>query len=182
MNEIECIALYGKIDWNINDVHNFITGMKSIFSLLNVTATQYGYCETPFQKYGSRMGSVRNENKKVDSLYADGLKLKTLEFFSLPKGYGFQYADYIAYFARGIDYLVIAYDTTQCNAPDPNLLMNEMRKHISAVWGEYFRIPKGEQPLTHCMDAFSRNPLGCNFPENENSDGVQIIDQFVLLA
>lgn len=180
MNEIECVALYGKIDWGIDDVHNFISGMKSVFSLLNVTATQYGYCETPFQKYGSRMGSARNVSKKVDSLYAEGLKLKTLEFFSLPKGYSFQYTDYIAYFARGIDYLVIAYDTAQCNAPDTNLLLTKMGEHISAVWGEHFRIPKGDQPLTHCMDAFSKDPLGCNTPEDEKIDGVQIIKQFVL--
>lgn len=158
MNEIECIALYGKINWDIEDVYKFIAGMESVFSLLNIAATQYGYCETPFQKYGPRMGSVRNVRKKVDSIYTNGLRLKTLEFFSLPKMYTFQYSDYIAYFARGVDYLVIAYDPTQCSSPDTMLLLAKMSEHISAVWGEYFRIPKGEQPVTHCMDEFSKNP------------------------
>lgn len=178
MDKIECISLYGKINWDIEDTNKFVEGMKDIFALLNITATQYGYCEIPFQKYGPRMGSPRNVSKKISSLYSNGLKLKTLEFFALPKNYAFQYSDYFAYFARGVDYLVIAFDPTQCNMPDIKLLLTKMNEHISAVWGEHFRIPKGDQPLTHCMDEFSRNPLGSNTQEVEIGEAIQIIKRF----
>lgn len=178
MDEIACVALYGKVSWDIEDVIKFIAGMESAFSFLHVAATHYGYCETPFQKYGPRIGSVRNVRKKVDSIYANGLRLKTLEFFSLPKTYTFQYSDYIAYFARGVDYLVIAWDPAQCGSPDTRLLLAKMREHISAVWGEYFTIPKGEQPVTHCMEAFSKNPLGSSVPGAKQGDGIQVIRRF----
>lgn len=178
MNTIECIALYGIVNWKLDDVQKYIAVARSIFDFLKVPATHYGYCEEPFQKYGSRIGSVRNVQKKVDALYSSGLRLKSLEFFSLPKGYNFQYADYHAYLARGEDYLVIAYDPDYCNFLDVDELLSEMCKHITAVWGERFHIERGEQPLTRCMDQYANNPLGEKLSHDFYEHSIHVVNQF----
>lgn len=180
MDAIDCFALYGTVNWEMGDVQKYVSAMSLVFKYLNIPATHYGYCEEPLQKYGPHIGSIRNVQKKICSLYSNGLRLKTLEFFSLPKGYGFQYSDYRAYFARGVDYLVLAYDIDTCNPFSSDALIAEMRKHISAIWGEHFLIRKGEQPLTYCMGQFESNSRGENLEHDFYIQSVHVIEQFKL--
>lgn len=185
MNMIDCFALYGTVNWEMNDVQEYVSAIPRVFSHLNVPATHYGYCETPPQKYGPRIGSFRNVQKKISALHANGLKLKSLEFFSLPRGYNLPYSDYRAYFGRGVGHLVLAYDLDECNLFAEDALISEMCNHILGIWGEHFQIKKGDQPVTRCWDQCENNPYGQNLSHDfsiryYDSIPVHVIRQFKL--
>lgn len=179
MDAIDCFALYGTVNWEMDDVQKFVSSMHCIFGQLNVPATHYVCYETPRQKNGHRIGSTRNVQKKISSLYTNDLRLKALEFYSLPKGYDFPYLDYRAYFARCEDFIVLAYHTDMCNVIAEDTVISELRNHISPIWGEHFQAAKGDRVI-HCFGKFKNNPYGKNLKDDFYDLSVHVIKQFKL--
>ena len=158
---IDCWALFGRADWSAESVNNFISSAHRVYELVGAKETHYGFAEHPYGTIkGAHIGSTRNVNKKVETVYAKGAALKSLEFFSLPKEWDFAYSDYGVYLGRGQDHIVLGYDTELFRSAPIEAIISEMRTQISPVWGEHFQITKGNQPLVHCMDKFKQNPRG----------------------
>lgn len=152
-------AFFGKVDWSIESAYEYIASVKKIYELFGSKETHYGFSEVPYGTMkGAHMGSYRNVIKIVESIYSKGAELKTLEFFSLPKNYTFQYSDYGIYVARSKDFMVIGYDTEMYPEVSIEPILSEIKKHITPMWGEYFQIEKGNQPYVYCMERFEKNP------------------------
>lgn len=179
---IDCWAFFGKVDWSIESVYEYITSARRIYELFGSKETHYGFSETPHGTVkGAHMGSARNVAKKVESIYSKEAKLKTLEFFSLPKNYNFQYSEYGIYLARSKDFMVIGYDTEMYPEISIEPILSEMKKHITPVWGEHFQIEKGNQPYVYCMEKFEKNPTGENLQSDvyvEKWQTIYIVKQF----
>ena len=179
---IDCWAFFGRVDWSIESVHEYIASVKKIYELFGTKETHYGFCEVPYGTMkGAHMGSPRNVIKKVETIYSKGAELKTLEFFSLPKDYKFQYSDYGIYIARSKDFMVIGYDTEMYPEVSIEPILLEIKKHITSVWGEHFQISKGNQPYIYCMDRFEKNTAGENLVCDKYIEKLQpiyVVEQF----
>lgn len=179
---IDCWAFYGKVDWDIECVYTYVASVNKIYALFETKATRYGFCENPYGIIkGSRSGSAKNVLKKVDDIYSKEAKMKMLEFFSLPKNYGFQYSEYGIYISRSEDFIVIGYDTELYPKAPIEAVLLEMKQQIIPVWGEHFEITKGNQPYVYCMDRYKENPKGENLISNayvEKWQPIHIIKQF----
>lgn len=179
---IDCWAFFGKVDWDIESVYNYIASANRIYALFETKATRYGFCENPYGIIkGAHGGSAKNVLNKVDDIYSKETKLKTLEFFSLPKNYNFQYSDYGIYLARSEDFMVIGYDTELYPEAPIKTVLFEMKNQMMPIWGENFQITKGNQPYVYCMDRFEANPNGENLIRDtyiEKWQPIHIIEQF----
>lgn len=179
---IDCWAFFGKVDWDIESVYNYIASVNRIYALFEAKATRYGFCENPYGMIkGSRSGSAKNVLKKVDDIYSKETKLKMLEFFSLPKDFNFQYSEYGIYISRSEDFMVIGYDTELYPKAPIEAVLLEMKNQMTPIWGEHFQITKGNQPYVYCMDRFEANPNGENLVKDtyvEKWQPIHIIEQF----
>ena len=179
---VDCWAFFGTVDWSIESVHEYIASVKRIYELFGIKETHYGFCENPYGVIkGSHIGSARNVTKKVESIYSKDAKLKTLEFFSLPKNFKFQYSDYGVYIARSKDFMVIGYDTKMYPEVSIEPILLEIKKHITPVWGEHFQIEKENQPYAYCMDRFEKNFTGENLQSDvyvEKWQPIYVVEQF----
>ena len=179
---IDCWAFFGKVDWDIESVYNYIASVNRIYALFEAKATRYGFCENPYGMIkGSRGGSAKNVLKKVNDIYSKEAKLKMLEFFSLPKDYDFQYSEYGIYISRSEDFMVIGYDTELYPEAPIEAILLEMKNQMIPIWGEHFQITKGNQPYVYCMDRFETNPNGENLIKDtyvEKWQPIHIIEQF----
>lgn len=179
---IDCWAFFGNVDWNIERVYEFITSAKRIYELCGAKETHFGFSEIPHGTVkGAHIGSARNVLKKVDTIYSKDAKLKSLEFFSLPKGYNFQYSEYGIYLARSKDFIVIGYDTNTYPDVPIKAILTEMKEQITPVWGEHFQITTGNQPYVYCMDRYEKNTTGENLVcdvQIERLQPIYIVEQF----
>ncbi|MBR5805793.1 MAG: hypothetical protein IKY30_03345 [Oscillospiraceae bacterium] len=186
MNEkeftIDCWAFFGNVNWSIESVYEYITSAKRIYELFGAKETHYGFSETPHGTVkGAHIGSARNVIKKVEAIYSKEAKLKTLEFFSLPKNYNYQYGEYGIYLARSKDFMVIGYDTEMFSKVPIETILSEMKAQMIPVWGEHFQITKGNQPYVYCMDRFEKNMTGNNLVCDmyvEKLQPIYIVEQF----
>lgn len=186
MNEkeftIDCWAFFGNVNWSIENVYEYITSAKRIYELFGAKETHYGFSETPHGTVkGAHIGSARNVIKKVEVIYSKEAKLKTLEFFSLPKNYNYQYGEYGIYLARSKDFMVIGYDTQVFREVPLETVLSEMKKQMTPVWGEHFQIEKGNQPFVYCMEKFEKNPTGENLQSDvyvEKLQTIYVVEQF----
>lgn len=118
---------------------------------------------------------------KVDVVYAKEATLKSLEFFSLPKEWNFAYSDYGIYLCRGIDYIVLGYDTEMYHLVPLEDILSELKAQLHPLWGEHFQITKGNQPLVYCIDRFEKNPQGENLISDsyiQKLQPIHIVEQF----
>ena len=179
---IKCYSFYGYADWSRESVNRYMECAGEIFQLCERSATHYGYCSEPLVKNGHGIGSVRNLCKKVDRIYNDGNKLRSLEFFDLPKQYVCQYSEYSVYLGRGKDYILFAVDASCINDipfEEINLLLI---KNISAVWGEHFKADNDAPIIAYCMNQYSGNTTGSNLVSNSTlslyGEEIYVIDQY----
>ena len=179
---MDCWAFFGTVDWEKDRVYEYIASVKRIFALFGTNENRFGFAETPYGTIkGAHMGSPKNVGKKVEAIYSFGAQLKALEFFALPKDYNFQYSDYEIYISRNTDFMVIGYDSELFDKVPIELILDEMKNQMVPVWGEHFRITKGNQPLVYCMDRFEKNPGGENLIQDayiEKWQPIHIIEQF----
>lgn len=179
---IDCWAFFGPVHWDIETVYQYIESAHRIYSLFGSKASNYGFCEIPHGTVkGVHIGSTRNVLKKVDTVYSKGATLKSLEFFSLPKGWNFAYSDYGIYLSRNKDFIVLGYDTTRFPSIPLEAILTEMQAQIQPVWGEHFQITQGKQPMVYCMDKFQKNPNGDNLVCDtyiRTLQPIHIIEQF----
>ena len=179
---IDCWAFFGKVDWDIESVYNYIASVNRIYALFETKATRYGFCENPYGIIkGSHGRSAKNVFKKVDDIYSKEAKLKMLEFFSLPKDFNFQYSEYGIYISRSEDFMVIGYDTELYPEAPIDTVLLEIKNQMIPVWGEHFQITKGNQPYVYCTDRFEKNMTGENLVSNQYIEKLQpiyIVEQF----
>lgn len=179
---IDCWALFGEVNWCIDSVYTYISSAKRIYELFGAKDTHYGFSAAPYGVIkGANIGSSRNVAKKVELIYSKDAELTSLEFFSLPKDYNYQYGEYGIYLSRSKDFIVIGYDKEQYPQAPIEAVLVEMREQLVPVWGEHFAITKGHQPLVYCMDRFIDNPVGENLIRDayvEKLQPIHIIEQF----
>lgn len=179
---IDCWAFFGRVDWSIRSVYEYIASAKRIYELFGVKETHYGFSEIPYGTVkGANIGSARNVAKKVEIIYSKEAKLKTLEFFSLPRNYNYQYGEYGVYLARAKDFIVIGYDTEVFTNVSIETVLSEIKAQMTPVWGEHFQITKGNQPYVYCMDRFEKNTAGENLVCDKYIEKLQpiyVVEQF----
>lgn len=179
---VECYSYYGSADWSRESVNNLTTCAKEIFRLCGSAATHYGYCSEPLVKNGSGIGSVRNLPKKVDRIYSEGHRLRSLEFFDLPKQYVSQYTEYAVYLGRGRDYILFAADSSRINGTALEEINSLLRRNINAVWGEHFQADNDAPVIAYAMNQFRSNMAGEHLISDSTvslyGKGIHVIEQY----